>query len=155
MFENPKDFLIDGKPLAVNKGGSPTERDEQIATVALLALMAQADNEFTADEFNAVIASMEAAFALPADEAAETLESANFLIKEKERLNEFVEIINQNFNESQKERVLSLVWKVLLTNDQVDSAETTLAVDLRKRLGLTLEQAVRARQLAQLYESDE
>jgi uncharacterized tellurite resistance protein B-like protein len=60
-----------------------------------------------------------------------------------------IEAINKNFSSAQREHVLMIVWKIALADGIADQLETGLATTLRQNLDLTMEQAIRARQLAE------
>ena len=152
MFCNLKEYIFSGAALRVDDSGRPSDRELQVATIALLAEMAHSDKGVGPQELDAIFAAAAKAFGVEGEEAGELVEIADFLRAEKKCLDDFVAAINKNFNQSQKEQLLGLVWKVLSADKKFEKVETVFAAELRKRLGLTLEQAVRARQLAEIFE---
>lgn len=154
MFSNIKEFFRGNESLAVDNSGSPTKRDHQIAVVALLSAMAYADNAMAPEELQSIFRSLASTFGVEGEEAGELYEIAEFIRKDRQgRVDEFIEAVRTSFGPSQCEHLMGLVWRVLSADGSASKAETSFAASLRKRLGLTLEQAVRARQLAEIYDS--
>jgi uncharacterized tellurite resistance protein B-like protein len=56
-------------------------------------------------------------------------------------------MINSTFDTDRKVNLLRLVWQVAGSDDTAEALEAQLAAWLRSKLGLSLEQAVRARSL--------
>ena len=148
MFENIKDY-IEGAGLAIDASGKPTERDLQIAVIGMLMRVAYSDSELESQELNAIRAAMLHEFGLSSYESGELIEISEFLIKDRNKLEQFISAINDNFNDQQKQFLIAMVWKVLLADGKAEKLETKLASELRVKLGLSLEQGVRARKIAE------
>jgi len=63
-------------------------------------------------------------------------------------------VVNEKFNEEQKQIVLAMIWSLALADGVADRLETNFATVLRNRLNLTIDQAVTARQLAEEQDCD-
>lgn len=64
------------------------------------------------------------------------------------RMNSFIDSVRTHFTLDQRIKLMSLIWRVLIADGKADSVEATFAASLRKKLDLSLEQALRAQQLA-------
>ena len=135
--------------LTVDKNGEAIDRDLQIATVLLLIQLGHIDDELDAAEITALVRSVGHSFTLGEVEVGELLELADIVRKSPGALNDAVELINQSFSATQKEEVLSVVWKVILSDGVADKLEARYAALVRERLGLGLDAAIRARQKAE------
>jgi uncharacterized tellurite resistance protein B-like protein len=149
MFNNLTQFLKDGVSLERSQDNKVSSRELQIATVAVLAEAARANSELQHIELVRVLGTLFREFGLSDHDGMELLEIAEFLRKEHGRCDEFFSALNHNFSVQQREHVLCLVWRVLLADGRLDTQEASFAAGLRKLLGLSPEQAVRAQRLAQ------
>ena len=150
MFENLDDFISHDALMQLDKTGKPTTFELQIATIALLLEMAASDGLISSQETDSILNAAWRALGVEGEDAGELMEVAMILRAEKDRTERFVASINENFSADQKEHLLTLIWKVLLIDGKVEKSETAFATALRKHLGLSLEQAVRARKLAEM-----
>ena len=149
MFANLHQFLSGKANLAVDGGQQPCSRELQVAVAALLLEMAKSDADFSAEELNRIVTIMFTEMETAEQETAQIIEMLEFMKRDGGRLERFIQAINDNFSSEQRQMVLALIWRMVNADGRIQSFETTLAVDLRKRLGLTLEQAVFARQMAE------
>lgn len=147
-------FLNDHCSLEVDARGEPTDKALRVATIALLIDMARSDHSVPPEELNLIVRSMNFAFDLTDVQTGELLEIASFMLNEEPAIDRFVAIVNDKLNVDQKQRVLGLVWKVIMSDGVADKYETTYAASLRGKLNLSLEQAVRARQMAERGDFD-
>lgn len=154
MTNNIEEFLRQQCSLEIDSSGEPTERSLQVATLGLMIEMAKADHSVPPEELNLIVRSMNWAFDLTDNQTGELLDIASFMLKEGSALTKFIDIVNSKFDANQKQRVLGMIWKVVLSDGIVDRYEATLAAHLRTKLNLTMEQAVRARQMAERGDFD-
>lgn len=147
-------FLHRHCSLEVDATGEPTDKSLQVATIALLVAMARADHEVAPSELNLIVRSMNFAFDLTDIQTGELLEIANFMLNEGQAIDKFVTILNEKLDANQKMRILGLVWKVIMSDGVADKYESAYAATLRGKLQLTMEQAVRARQMAERGDFD-
>lgn len=155
MFLNSKDFFSGHESLRVDQDGSPTEQDLQIAVVALLIAISKADSHLATSEIEEIFDVVTKQFHLVGEKSATLLEVASYMMNEdSDRLYEFIAAVRENFDLNQRMRVLGLIWKIILADGKLDPEENHFAVAIRKDLDLSLEQAVRAQQLAQEGEYD-
>lgn len=149
MLENVKDFFMANADLTIDSKGQPSDRDLVVSTLVLLSTIAHADNEFEQQELASIATSLFTEFEISQNEAGDLLEIAEFLRKDGSKIEKFIEIINDNFDADQKLMILAMVWRVIISDGQAEKFETAMASQIRSKLGLSLEEAMRARELAQ------
>ena len=151
MLEKFKTFFVGssvGAPLAFNKDGHVADESLQVATVVLLMEVAGADHSIAQQEANALCQVMEEEFDLPEEIIPHLIEVAVASKREAGRINEFVHSINEHFNEHQKERILTMVWKMVLADDRVEKDEEKIVKQIQTRLKLSDAVSERARRAA-------
>lgn len=149
MFKNLNEFFGD-ENFELDTEGEPTSRDTQICVVVMLSALSHADGEFEEEEISSIMGTMFREFGLADHEAGELLEISNFLVNDKAKLDQFFEKINARFSPEQKQLLLSMLWKVVMSDGSAEAAETTAISQIRAKLGLSMEQSVRARKLAEI-----
>jgi uncharacterized tellurite resistance protein B-like protein len=155
MFGNTKAFFSGEGSLNIDKDGIPSAEDLQLAVIALLVSIGKADAHFSAEEVNKITSVAATQLGLAPTQTGSLLEIAQFMISEDEsRLDDFIAAIRSNFDDAQRMRLLGMVWKVIMADGKVTEEEPQVAVTIRKALDLSLEQAVRAQQMAQDGEYD-
>ncbi len=115
------------------------ERSEdriQIATCVVLLEVANADNEFSDDERNHVVATLREHFGLSADEATELIEVATEARKESLDLWQFTNALNESLTQGEKMRLLEEVWRVVFADGILDGHEDHLTRQVAKLLNL-------------------
>ena len=150
MFKNLSEFFAGEVSLKIDANGEPTRRDLIVSAVVVLNGLAHADNDFETEELNSIMNQMFAEFELSQNEGAEILAIAQFLQRDQSKIDQFIDTLNANFTIEQKQLILAMAWKLIIADGVVEKFESELAVELRGKLGLSLEQAVRARQMAEL-----
>lgn len=152
MFGNLRAFLK-GTDAALTVSGSLVgSREVEIAVVSLLLETAYADGKLSPAEIEKLVSAVCHHFEIGGncEELSELLDVAEELHEDQGKLTAVVDHINQEFNSSQKQLVLSAIWRVAAADGSVNDIELNFATQLRQRLGLTLEQALEARELSEL-----
>lgn len=153
MLKNFDGFLrSDETTLMVDKDGQPTPRDLKVAIVVLLLDVSHHDGTFSPDEVRELVASMNAAFEMTDIEVADILEVAEILHKSNEKVKQFIAAINEHFDDSQRQLILAMLWKLVKADGKIEKVEQQHAIQLRTLLGLSLEQAARAVQMVEQKE---
>ncbi len=143
MNKTFKEYLADLK----DRAHKVNDRDIQVATIAVLTALAHSDSQFETEELNEIVLAMNEEFDLTDTEIGELLEIADFLRRDHKDLDDYLDMINATFDQDRKVNLLRLVWQVAGSDDTAEALEAQLAAWLRAKLGLSLEQAVRARTL--------
>ena len=149
LFENAQDFASGQAPLKLNRSGEPSSHDSAIAVLVILCDIACVDEMLDSEEFQAIVAAACAALGNSESETGELMEVASFLMRDSSKREQFRAILNSEFNDSQRQTVLSMVWRVILSDHALEKSEADFSIKLRKQLGLSLEQAAYARQVAE------
>lgn len=134
--------------LARDKNGSPVSEELRVAVVAILLRGAQVSHGHQSEELNKIMNAIFLEFGLSELQGGELLEVAQFLNNEPQQQERFVELAHSHYSREQREHLLSLAWAVLGADGIAEREESCFAAQLRVKLGLSLEQAVRAQQLA-------
>lgn len=149
MLKDIKNFIEQGASLSVDKDGIPSERDLMIGVIVLLLELAHSDDHLDPDETNQIVRSISKAYSLSDPEVAELIEVAEILRQKRDRVQQLIENVNSHYDDEQRQMVLSMVWNVIRADGRIEKAEQQTAIKLRTLLNLTLEQALRALQLAE------
>lgn len=150
MLRRIKEFFKgDVNTLDVDKDGRPSDHELLIATAVLLVEMASTDQAIERAEAEAVCKTLSKEFNVAEDDIPELVQIAVAARKEQGKIDDFVAAINTNFQESQKQRILAMIWKVVMADGKVDKFEQRFAAQMRNRLQLSKEQATQAKQMVE------
>lgn len=142
MLEKIREFLGESVESEQEK---PQNHDVRIAVCALLLEMANIDGEFNDDERDAILNTLKEEYELDDDMAKEIMEAAASELSESLDLWTFTNMINQNFSEDEKIRVVEMLWKVLYADGILDKHEDYLVRKLNRLLRLNLRKLVQAK----------
>jgi uncharacterized tellurite resistance protein B-like protein len=108
-------------------GDAPAPAQEahrlQLATAALLVEVVRSDGGIDPAEREAMLAAIGAKFALPAGEAAALIELAEQEARLANDYFQFTSLINRSFTQSQKLRVVELMWRVAYADAALSAHE--------------------------------
>ena len=103
------------------------EHGYHVATAALLVEVMRADYEVRADEREAVLRALDAAFGdLSPEETRDLLARAEERADDATSLYEFTQHINRQFEPEQKAHVVELLWRVAYADGDLDKYEEHL-----------------------------
>lgn len=114
--------------LKTNDVVEPVDRNKQlqIATAALFIEMAKADGEFTEEERENVIQSLQKQFNIDAVYVNELMELSKLKLKDSVSLYEFSNVVNENFTNEDKNILLNNLWRLIYTDKKLDKYEDRL-----------------------------
>jgi uncharacterized tellurite resistance protein B-like protein len=121
------------------------ESNKLAAAVVLLAA-ASADNTIDPVEREMVIRLVKSECSVPDEAISRILANAH---ENLPVLDGFIDQLHSYLNPEQREHLLALVFKIIAADNRVAPGESEFAVRLRVKLGLTMEQSIRARKLAE------
>ena len=153
MFARIKELLHTEKELSRAIIGEGADPQLQAAVVALLLLMAGSDGEIVEEEIETIFASIKRQFKLSDEQARDLLQRSDAQCLGADEIDEFVQLINTQMNDEQRVQVMSLVWKVVLADEQVRAEECGFMKDLQDFLHLSDEQVERAKAIAKEEDS--
>jgi len=136
LFSRPNDIRAH-EPLSVS--------EIQIATAALLLELAGIDSEFSERERNAIVELLKARFHLSDRDVSQILTASQHQLDQKIDLYYITNLINENFDISQKLSVMELMWQVIYAAGQLDGYEDFLVHRYAKLLRLDHRQMIAAK----------
>ena len=122
--------------LAHDKDGREVTQGLQVAVIALLTKMAYVDGAHDVREYQETIRLAVREFALIDAQAGELRAIAEFLLRDRKQLEEFIDQINEHFDLTQREHIAKLVWKIALADGRIDKIEIKFNEYVRSRLEL-------------------
>lgn len=133
-----------------NATGSNTSphQDIHVATCALLLEMATIDGEFSDAEQMSIISALKNQYNLSEEDAYALISAAREEVAKSIDLWQFTNLINQNYSEEEKIRVIETVWKVIYADGKLEKHEDYLVHQLAKLLRLTHSQLIEAKMKA-------
>ena len=96
------------------------------ATAVLMLDVARSDNVFEESEFERVLALVERHFGMSPEDAAELVNAADEKAENLVSLHEFTQLLHNNLDESEKARIVGLLWKVAYADGRLDKYEDSL-----------------------------
>ncbi len=135
--------------LRVDKHGQPTIHDLQLAALVVLIEMASSDKAVAQTEAQAVCALMAKEFGIDDKLLPDLVKQAIESRKSVEKIDSFVRKLNESFSVVQRQRLLAMIWTIVLADGKVDKFEQKFAVQMYNRLQLTADQAAEARKMAE------
>jgi uncharacterized tellurite resistance protein B-like protein len=121
MLDSIRDFFE--RHLASAGHDELQHRAIELATAALLIEVVRCDAAITEDERTAVMRAVRDRFGLTDDEAATLIRLAEDQVREANDLFQFTSLINRNFSQAQKIRVVELMWRVALVDAKISAQE--------------------------------
>lgn len=114
---------------APTRDGEDTESREaalRSATAVLMLDVARSDHVFEESEFERVLGLVEKHFGMSPDDAAELVNAADEKAEDLVSLHEFTQLLHNNLDESEKARIVGLLWQVAYADGRLDKFEDSL-----------------------------
>lgn len=127
--------------------------DIRVATCALFLELASIDNEFSEDERQNILSTMQEEYGLSRDHALAIAEAANAQLRGSIDVWQFTNQINDNYSEEEKLRVVELLWRLVYADGKLDAHEDYLMHKLGRLLRLQHKQLIAAK-LKVLHEGE-
>ncbi len=135
MFEALKDFFQDRAPLKYDKNGTVTSEHIRFAVTALLWQVIQADDNVLCMETDKLFRLLTKEFDLSKEDSNELMSIA----QSKEslyRVEEFLDVVKENFTEEQRQHIIEMARNVALSDETLDNPEALTVDLLAHQLGL-------------------
>ena len=107
--------------------------------------MANIDGEFSDTERQHLTEMLKSEYGLSDEEVADLTAAAEQERKESISLWQFTDLVNQNYTEAEKIRVVELLWKLIYSDGKLDQHEDYLVHRLASLLGLHHKQLIAAK----------
>jgi len=111
---------------SAGKGQVDQEHALRLASAALLIEMVHADDDIKEEEMNAVVDALITTFKLTEKECHELVTMAEEEMKQATCLYDFTQLINNNFSQEEKARIVEMLWQVAFADNQLDHHEEHL-----------------------------
>ena len=129
--------------VARDSGGSA--HDIRVATCALFLELASIDGEFSREERDSILALLKAEFQLSNEDVHALTTAAEKQLRDKIDLWQFTNLINQNYSDDEKIRVVELLWRIVYSDGRLDAHEDYLLHKVAKLLRLQHDQLIDAK----------
>ncbi len=106
------------------------EKAIRIATAVLMTEVARADHDYDESELNVLLNLVTNCFQLSPDDALELANEAGEVAEEHVSLHNFTQLLNNNLDEREKERIVSLLWQVAYADGRLDKYEDSLVLKI-------------------------
>ena len=125
--------------------GEDKPHDIRIATCALLLEMSKIDGEFSNSERESIISVLKRDYDLPDEYAVALIEAADEELKGSIDLWQFTNLINQNYSDEEKIRLIETVWRIAYTDGKLEKHEDYLVHKMTNLLRLSHKQLIEAK----------
>lgn len=145
MIDRLKKFFVGDTQEGAAEKRILHDQDIHVATCALLLEMATIDGEFSEMERESIMAILKNRFNLTEEDALALMDAAREEITKSIDLWQFTNLINKNYTEEEKIRVIETIWKVVYADGILEKYEDYLIHQLGKLLRLTHSQLIEAK----------
>jgi uncharacterized tellurite resistance protein B-like protein len=122
-----------------------SDHDIQVATCALLLEMSNIDGVFSQEERDRIVSILEKEYNMTHEYVEGLIHEADRDLKESVDLWQFTNLINQNYTEAERIRVVELIWEIAYTDGRLDQHEDYFVHKLANLLRLTHPQLIDAK----------
>ncbi|BBO80364.1 hypothetical protein DSCO28_09300 [Desulfosarcina ovata subsp. sediminis] len=119
-----------------------SERDVTIAVCALFVEMGRIDGTFSEAETNRVISILTGKYELDRQDVDALIAEAKQALEESVDLWQFARVINENFSNEKKEKLIERLWQVVYVDGRMDQHEHYLMNKLSHLLRLSHQQLI-------------
>lgn len=102
----------------------------RLATAVLMADVARADYDFDEDEFTKLLDLVQLHFGLSAEDATQLANEASEVAEDLVSLHEFTSLLHKNLDETEKEEVVALLWRIAYADGSLDKYEDSLVLKI-------------------------
>jgi uncharacterized tellurite resistance protein B-like protein len=125
--------------------GASREEDLRTAACALFLEIANIDEEFSEEERNSILNIIQTEYGLSREHAVELARRAMSELEGSIDLWQFTNLINDNYTDAEKLRVVELLWQVVYADGKLDKHEDYLIHKVSRLLRLTNKQMISAK----------
>lgn len=129
-------------------GQSLSTVDLKLAVTVILMAAAKADNAFAEKEVQLIAQTIAKRLQLSVEKVATLMNEATATTNSLS-LPRYIQEIKSQFPVEQREQILAVAWAVIAADGVATQEESAFARSLRDSLGLSMEQALRARKAAE------
>ena len=126
-------------------GREESFHDVRIATCALLLEMSQIDGDFSESEREGILSIIKRDYEVDDEHTTAIIEAADKELKGSLDLWQFTNLINHNYTQEEKIKIIEMVWRIAYTDGRLDKHEDFLVHKLANLLRLTHRQLIDAK----------
>ena len=130
-------------------GQTASEHSLQLATAALLVEMTRADFKIEESERRIVGEAIQRTFDLSPEETAELIRLADEESQQSVSIYDFTRLIDRGFAVEQKKHIVELLWRVALSDDELEKHEEHLIRKISKLIHVSHQDFIAAKLRAQ------
>jgi len=145
LWERVKSPLERRAVLRQDKDGHVADIEVQVAAAILLLEAAHGDEEYEWREHRAIVRGLERGFGIGRAETLHLLARAEEIRPPAVKLADVTAVIVDRYTREQRQSIVALLWKVIDADDVVDEWEEVFADHVARAVGLSREEAERAR----------
>lgn len=120
------------------------------ATAVLMLDVARADHVFDDSEFTRVLDLVESHFGMAPEDAALLVNAADEKAENLTSLYEFTQLLHDNLEESEKSRIVAMLWQVAYADGTLDKFEDSLVLKISDLLHVSRARVMRLKHDAAL-----
>lgn len=145
MIDLLKRFFRADDHHATHSANGDSERDVIVAVCALFLEMGRIDETFTEAEMSRVITILTGKYGLAREDCDALIKEADRALAESVDLWQFARVINENFSNARKEKLIERLWQVVYVDGKMDAHEHYLMNKLSNLLRLSHKQLIDAK----------
>ena len=126
-------------------GGQENEHELTVAICALFVEMGRIDETFTDKETAVVIDILTAKYGLAREDIDALMAEADRELEESVDLWQFAQVINDNFSNDRKQKLIERLWRIVYVDGKMDEHEHYLMNKLSNLLRLSHKQLIDAK----------
>lgn len=138
-----KKYFGKGSKVTGNKENG--EHDVRVAACALLIEMGSIDGEFSEEERQYIVTTLEKKYGLSGGHAKELMNSAHKELDGSIDLWRFSNLINQNYSHDEKNGIMEMIWRVVYADGKLDKHEDYLVRKMATLLRLSHKEMIDAK----------
>jgi len=137
-----KAFAKSDRPSEGAPAPATREDDLRIAVCALFLEIANIDDEFSEEERDSILSILQSEYGISKESALELARRAMSELEGSIDMWRFTNLINENYTEAEKLRVVELLWRVVYADGKLEKHEDYLLHKLGSLLRLTHKQLI-------------
>jgi len=145
MIDIFKRFFSTNTENGKTPAGPDNERDVIMAVCALFLEMGRIDETFTEQEMAHVLSILTNKYGLSSENVDALIDEADRELKESVDLWQFARVINGQYSNDEKEKLIERLWQIVYVDGKMDKYEHYLMNKLSKLLGLSHKQLIDAK----------
>lgn len=137
--------FFQGKESERASGPISREREIQIATCIIMIEMAMSDNEFSEDERQLIVNTLQDKFRISAQDTNEIMRIASEYLGNSIDTWSYTHILDRNLSEPEKMQIIESIWRIIYSDGKLSGHEDSLVHKLFYLLGLRHDQLIDAK----------